>query len=45
MVVAAVGEGVDRGGGGGGGDGDGGGGGGELATRRRIDVKKAVRFR
>ena len=43
MVVAAVGEGVDRGGGGGGGDG--GGGGGELATRRRIDVKKAVRFR
>lgn len=43
MVVAAVGEGVDRGGGGGGGDG--GGGGGELETRRRIDVKKAVRFR
>ena len=42
MVVAAVGEGVDRGGGGGGRDG---GAGGELATRRRIDVVEAVRFR
>ena len=42
MVVAAVGEGVDRGGGGGGGDG---GGGEEGSSRRRIDVKTAVRLR